>query len=264
MTNGPAPFPVPVFVINLARDHARRDHMTASLARLGLHAEFVTAVDGRQALPPAYKAAYDPARALRTYGVPMWETEIACFFSHRNLFDRMVRDEIEAALVLEDDIHMDPSLPGVVRDLMASPFQDWLVVRLDSKRTQLHQPPNDRCRGTQVAALPGGGTLHRLGTHVLGTGAYLIRREGARRMLAYSQRIFMPIDHTMDRFWENGIQPYVVRPFPVLQTHDFGSSTGVSKPDRRVGQPAGVRMRRRAQRAWDGVRKRIFLMQRGG
>ena len=84
MTNDPAPFPVPIFVINLARDHARRDHMTASLARLDLHAEFVTAVDGRQALPPAYKAAYDPARALRTYGVPMWDTEIACFFSHRN------------------------------------------------------------------------------------------------------------------------------------------------------------------------------------
>ena len=194
----------------------------------------------------------------------MWDTEIACFFSHRNLHARMVAGGIEAALILEDDVHMEPSLPQVVRDLLAHPFQDWLVVRFDSKRTQLHVPPSARFRGTEVAALPGGGALFRLGTHVLGTGAYLIKREGAARMLAYSRRIFMPIDHTMDRFWANGIQPYVVRPFPVLQKHDFGSSTGASKPERRGGQPLGRLLARRAQRLLDGLHKRAFLLVRGG
>jgi glycosyl transferase family 25 len=255
-------FPIPVFVINLERDTERRRHMAATLAGLGMAAEFVTAVNGR-ALPPAYKAAYDRARALRVYGVEMWDTEIACFLSHRGLFERMVAGGVEVALVLEDDVHLEPALPGVVQDLLASPFQDWLVVRLDSKRTQLHDPPSAAFAGRRVAALPGGGALYRLRTHVLGTGGYLIRREGAARMLAYGERIFMPIDHTMDRFWENGIQPYVVRPFPVLQKHEFGSSTGLSKPDRRLGQPLGMRARRRAQRTLDGVRKRVFLLRRG-
>ena len=84
------------------------------------------------------------------------------------------------------------------------------------------------------------------------------------RLLEYGRRIFMPIDHTIDRFWENGVAPYVIRPFPVLQKHDFGSSTGLSKPDRRLGQPVKVQLRRRLQRSIDGVRKRAHLMMQRG
>lgn len=253
---------LPVFVINLERDRERREHMTGTLGALGLRAEFVTAVNGRQ-LPAEYRAAYHPAKALRVYGVPMWDTEIACYSSHFNIFRRMVAEGMAAALVLEDDVHIEPALPRVVADLLDGP-QDWLVVRLDSKRSQLHEPRSAKLRGTAVAELAGGGTLFRLRTHVLGTGGYLIRLEGAKRMLAYGRRIFMPIDHTMDRFWENGIQPYVVRPFPVLQKQAFGSSTGLSTPDRRLGHPLGVRVRRRLVRGLDGVRKRAFLLMRGG
>jgi glycosyl transferase family 25 len=77
-------------------------------------------------------------------------------------------------------------------------------------------------------------------------------------MLAYGRRIFMPIDQTMDRYWENGILPYVVRPFQVHQAEDFGSSTGARALDRRRAQPLPVRVRRRLQRLSDSVRKRAF------
>ncbi len=263
MTEGQDPMPaLPTFVINLERDTERRRHMTELLQRLGLPAEFVPAVDGRRLTPSERDAAYDRARALRIYGVEMMDTEIACCLSHHHVYRRMIRDGIETALVLEDDVRVEAAFPQVLQDVLGSGFDDWLVVRLDTKRSQLLEPPSAKFHGTAVAALSGGRTLFRLRTHVLGTGAYLIRREGAERMLAYAGRVFMPIDQTMDRFWENGILPYVVRPFPVLQSEDFGSSTGVRPPDRRGAQPAGVRVLRRVQRGVDSVRKRVFNLVR--
>ncbi len=253
---------LPVFVINLERDSERRRHMAGLLERLGLAAEFVPAVDGRRLTPSERAAAYDRARALRIYGVEMMDTEIACCLSHHHVYRRMIRDGIETALILEDDVRVDAAFPQVLQDVLGSGFQDWLVVRLDTKRSQVQEPPSAKFRGASVAALSGGRALYRLRTHVLGTGAYLIRREGAARMLRYGGRVFMPIDQTMDRFWENGILPYVVRPFPVLQGEDFGSSTGVRPPDRRGAQPVGVRVLRRVQRAVDSVRKRMFNLVR--
>ncbi len=79
-------------------------------------------------------------------------------------------------------------------------------------------------------------------------------------MIAYGKRIFMPIDHTMDRFWENGIVPYVVRPFPVSQGDDFGTHSLGRSMDRREGQSWGTRSRRRLQRLRDGVAKRAFVL----
>ncbi len=221
------------FVVNMARDVERRQYMTARLRELGMEAEFITAVNGRQLAAADRAAVYDRRRSLRVYGVEMLDSEIGCFLSHRRLYERMVAENIEVALILEDDVRIDPGFPAIVRELLASPSQDWLVIRFDSKRNRVVAPSKRKFRGTQVATLPGGAALYRLETHVLGVGAYLIRREGAARMLEYGARIFMPIDQTMDRFWENGIVPYVVRPFPVQQAEDFGSHSELHRTSRR-------------------------------
>lgn len=252
---------LPVFVINMERDTERRRHMTELLAGLGMQAEFVPAVDGRL-LSPAERNAHDPARARRIYGVDMLDSEIGCFLSHYRLYRRMQSENIETALILEDDIAVDPSLPAIVQQILDHDFQDWLVVRLDSKRREVIEPKKPKDTGTLVATLPGGRKMFCLRTQVLGTGAYLIRRQGAERMLSYGKRIFMPIDQTMDRYWENGILPYVVRPFPADQGDAFGSHTPDRGPARRAAQPATIRLRRRLQRWEDSVRKRLFNLAR--
>lgn len=252
----------PTFVINLERDRERRDHMIDVLRPLGLAAEFVRAVDGRT-LSAADRAAYDPDRALRVYGFPMTDGEFGCYLSHYRLYERIVRDGIDVALILEDDVEISPDLPRIVADLLARPPGDWLVVRLESLRGSVRQPAGGKFTGIRVAELSGGAGLYRLGTHVLGAGAYLIRREGAIRLLDYGRRIFMPIDHTMDRFWENGIVPYVVRPLPVRQKANFPSRIGARGAMGRRGQPFKVQVRRRLQRISDSIRKRLFNLAAG-
>ncbi|MGH7042698.1 MAG: glycosyltransferase family 25 protein [Acetobacteraceae bacterium] len=252
-----APAPPPVFVINLARDTARRTHMAGLLARVGLSAEFVAAVDGRS-LSKTDRARYDPVRALRVYGKPMLDAEIACYLSHDLLWQRLLDQTLTAALILEDDIDIDPSLPGLIADLLVCP--DWLVVRLHSMRGRVLDPHHPAFLGRRVAGLRDGAGLFRLRTHTLGAAAYLIRAEGARRLRTYGQRIVLPVDQTMDRFWENGIAPYVVRPFPVRQRAEFASSIGARTPDRLGARPLDLVLCQRLQRAGDGVRKRLYLL----
>ena len=257
MTAAPATPGLPIFVINMQRDTERRRHMTDRLGELGLVGEFVTAVDGAQ-LAAAERAAYDRARALRVYGVEMKDSEIGCYLSHTRIYERMIRENIETALILEDDVEIGEQLPALVEELLACSYTQWLVIRLDTKRGEVTNPPSPKFRGRQVAALGSGAALFQLRTQVLGVGGYLIRLEGAARMLAYGRRIFMPIDQTMDRYWENGILPYVVRPFAVNQADRFGSHSPDRSLARRRAQPLAIRARRRIQRLVDSVRKRVF------
>ncbi|MSQ69148.1 MAG: glycosyltransferase family 25 protein [Gammaproteobacteria bacterium] len=251
---------LPIFVINLTHDEARRAHMQVLLQRLGLRAELVPGVDGRR-LSAADRAAYDPARALRVYGVAMMDTEIACYLSHYRLWERMVREQLEVALILEDDLEISANFPQLIAELLADPSPPWLVVRLESQRNRVLDPKTLKDRGRPIKTLMAG-TLVELNIHVLGSGAYLMRQTGARRLLDYGRRIFMPLDHTMDRFWENGIVPYVVRPLPVRQRAALGTSIGARPAGRHKGYPLAVRIARRWQRWVDGVRKRIFVLLR--
>lgn len=248
---------IPVFVINLERDVERRAAMERALNGRGITAEFVAAVDGK-ALGEAASDRYDRARCIRIYGVDMLPSEVGCYLSHFSLFERMVADNIPRALILEDDVTFAEDFADVVRGLLAMREVDWRVIRLTTLRPKVEHPVKPKFTGRQLASPLPGYDLYRLKTHVLGAGAYLITLEGARTMIGYGGKFFMPIDHTMDRFWENGIAPLVVRPFPAHQREDIASSIGARDPRRRDAMPLPAQLARRAQRLRDSFAKRLY------
>ena len=256
------PQPLKVFVISLERAGQRRAHMRRLLDQLGLQAEFIAAVDGR-ALTAADRARYDARRARLHYRAEMSDAEIACYLSHYRCYERIADDGLPMALILEDDIAVSPNFLSVVRALAAQSDPEWTVVRLQSQRTKVLKPRAAKDRGQSVCAVPGG-TLFQLGTHVLGGCAYLMRRPAAESMVAYARRIVRPIDQTLDRYWENGIAPYVVRPFPVWQHPDFASEIGSrGKSAHPIERPLDA-VRGRVLRMWDGVNKRAYAALRAG
>lgn len=246
------------FVINLARDSVRRNHMREQLEKRGLSAEFIPAVDGR-VLSAEDRSLYSREKALRIYGVEMMDTEIACALSHYRLYEKIVRDGIDVALIMEDDIELSPQFSPIVRTLAEDPNPEWLVVRLESMRPRVRAAEGRKFEGQKIKTFSDG-ELYQLQTHVLGLGAYMIRKEGAKRMLDYARPIFMASDQMMDRYWENGIIPYVIRPFPAYQRMDFENRTGARPSNRHRKQPAHIRWVRRGQRILDGIRKRLFWL----
>ncbi len=234
--------------------------MQGVLKSRGLTAQFIEAVDG-YALSDAERASYDRDKALNVYGAEMNAAEIGCHLSHLKCYQAMLDQGHDTALVLEDDIECDADFADLLDSILAAPRRDWLVLRLQSTKGEIINGDRPATRGDRVQMFRGR-TLSRVRAGVLGGCAYLIRREGARRMLRYASRPFMPIDQTMDRYWENGIEPYVLRPFPVRQSSRISSEIST----RKVKPPMSRRQTalRRARRAADGVKKRAYALTRLG
>lgn len=248
---------IPVFVINLERDQDRRSYMQGELDKLGIEAEFVPAVDGSRLHQSVYQR-YDQHKCLRVYGVDMLPAEVGCYLSHYKLYERILDEDIETALILEDDLIFDRAFPQIINNFLKLQDIDWQILRLTTLRPKVANPLRPKFIGRRLANIVPGHNLYRLKTHVLGAGAYLINQRGARTMVDYGRNFFMPIDHTMDRFWENGILPLVIRPFPAGQRQDLSSSIGMRDPRRRDRLPLQLRIERRLQRLKDSVHKRIF------
>ena len=252
---------VPIYVINLARDQARRDFMEGSLFSLGLEAEFVPGVDG-QLLTAAELALYDRDRCRIVYGSDMKPGEIGCYLGHYRLYQRLLEEGVKLALILEDDVHIDPVLPSIIAEVERMPLEGWSIIHLRSGRGNVYSGEGLAFRGTVLAKFATGHTVQLLRTHILSGGAYFINQDGLRRMVEFGRKIFMPIDHTMDRYWENGILPIVVRPLPVGHNNQFPSSIGSHGKDGQAPFSWLERTRHRWRRSYDSLPKRWFWVWR--
>lgn len=246
--------PVPVYVLNLPRDADRRALAEAELLRVGLDAAFVPGVDGA-ALGPEDMARYDGRRCRAIYGLDMLPSELGCYLGHERVIRRILDDGHDVALVLEDDIRLDDDLPAILADLVAGP-RPWMVVRLSGMRPR--KTERAVARRQPVRAIGRRHALYQLDVSVPGAQGYVVTAEGARRILDYSARIGLPWDHALDRFWEHGIEPWVVYPFPVHHREDVASVIGVRDPRRRYQQGGLALWRRRANRWRDSVMRRWY------
>lgn len=232
--------------------------MKGLISKVGFTANIVSAVDGKT-LTTEQRTRYSSERARRVYGCDMTDSEIACYLSHLSIYSRMVEQRIDTALILEDDISCVADLKPVVDEVLKLPSGSWQVIRLQSTKKSVSHPETEEGAGEAVAKA-GVREIFRLRTSVLGGCAYLIRLGAAAAMLSRSEHIDMPIDQTLDRYWENGIIPYVLRPMPVWHEDLFDSEIGVRGRAKEANPSAGVLLRRRAQRLVDSLNKRIFWL----
>jgi glycosyl transferase family 25 len=167
---------IKVYVINLARSADRRAWMKAELARVGVEGVFVAAVDGRR------------GRFRRHGGCGrLSSAETALTLSHRKVWRRFAASGDAHAVVLEDDVHLG-------RDFAAMLARDWRSPRFDVVKLEtLFDRVWLARRGEPVGAR----ALHRLGAEHLGSAAYIVSREGARKLLARTRTLEEPIDHSL-------------------------------------------------------------------
>lgn len=117
-----------VFVISLKRATDRRADMTAQLQKLGLTFEFFDAYDGRDLSD--IDPLYDAAVARERNGEPLSKGQRGCAMSHRALYERIVHEDIDHALILEDDVVLSPRIVSLLSDetFLSSASWDWLQI----------------------------------------------------------------------------------------------------------------------------------------
>ncbi|CAN5655069.1 glycosyltransferase family 25 protein [soil metagenome] len=225
--------------------------MERQLAGADVPYEFVEGVDGRD---ERINEECDDALALRERGVVLNRGEKGCALSHRSIYERMLRERIPCALVLEDDAVLAPSFLGVVQALTQHPpgGWDWLqfgypapgvgfmkaravsVLRAGRRtalRKLIHIPgfcaaQLAECfrawRARTNPATAGIKVPHRALPHA---SAYLITLRGVEKIMPSLRPIRLPADVVPARGVAEGLVYRIYVPCLVSQSHEFASNT---------------------------------------
>lgn len=156
-------------------------------------------VDGMIASDPRVDTLFDPLRARLFSKYRMTRGEIATYGTHRLGWKTLLAGNHAHALILEDDFHvLDPAR---VRHVLA--HADDL---LDDGRhlLKLFDFPRERRNHFHIRRSVVGIEMAKWRRARAGMVAYLISREGARRLLA-RDRIFRAVDEDIKYFWELGL-----------------------------------------------------------
>jgi GR25 family glycosyltransferase involved in LPS biosynthesis len=173
---------LPIFVISLARATERRTRISNHLRAIGAQFEIVEAVDGR-ALPASDIAAVMGA------GVDFHPGVVGCYLSHTNVYRTILGRNLPAALILEDDVVLAPSVPKVtLSDLPIHSFDYFYLDCGHPQKTVIYYNNKDRIH------ISGLGVGYRLNSGPNLMHGYIITNASARRRLESAFPIVAPID----------------------------------------------------------------------
>ena len=181
-------------------------------ARCNIECHFINAVYGKALGRDEIDRVYDKGKARQLWERDLASGEIGCALSHRIVYETMVNNRIENAIVLEDDVIFDESLHQLADALENFPV-DWQLVLLSYYRmTPFKKKYSLSLRGR--VKVGNRLKLVRFVETMHSTAGYLINRSGARRLLGELDKgIHSPIDHyTGDEQFINlyGVLPRLV------------------------------------------------------
>ncbi|PVA09778.1 glycosyl transferase family 25 [Pelagivirga sediminicola] len=198
---------VGAFVLHLARAEARRKNAEALLETCGLDGEIWPAVDGASLSAAELDAVYRPRLFRPWYPFKLRPGEIGCFLSHRQIWAEIVRRDLDAALILEDDVALEWPLFAPARDLALRHIGSlgYIKMRPHAPKGRL-QPIDQRCGANIVKAENPG----------LGATAQLVSRSGAAQLLKHCATFDRPVDTFVQSHWFTGLPPSTVYPSGVV------------------------------------------------
>ena len=207
-----------IFVINLEKDLARRESISAQLEALGLTYEMVPAVYGAGLSVEDRSKLYDDRKAKLHRSRSLTPAEIGCALSHLRVYRTMIEHGIDHALILEDDVTlpsglklflddcskcMDPTAPSV-----------WLLAPAEGDKTST----NPVAIGASHHLLP-----YRSGFYA---SSYLVTLPAAQALLA-ELRPVSDVADCWQRLRRYKVVDLFVVSLPLIEQNqeDFGSST---------------------------------------
>lgn len=227
---------VSAFIIHLKRAERRGQHVRALMQRLPVAAQIIDAIDAQQLVESEIAAVYSrTSRHFPPYPFLLRTTEIACFLSHRKAWQAIVDGNLDAGLVIEDDVDIDPGFAAQLKLAMET-VQPGDYIRFP--RWTRGEKGGDVARqdGNAIMqpALPG-----------LGMQMQLIGRDAAIALLAATTRFDRPVDTTLQMRWLHPVRMLSARPITIREI-DFnlggtvvqGKKTLSDKLKREVLRPA--------------------------
>ena len=205
---------IPVRVLNLPRDSARRAWMHEQLTALQIPHSFVSGIDGHAIPDDTALPAMDLFRAA--YGREMTRGELGCACAHLELIRQIAAGDDPLVCAMEDDIELTYAARAFLHELVLSRIPPFDVLRLFSNNHR------QRHAAWHQATILGRAVVAPFRT---GWGMYaqVYTREGARKLV--DRPIVAPIDGMV--YYDcppPGLRILEIRP-SLVHMRDMGSST---------------------------------------
>lgn len=243
-----------IFIISLVAAKQRRKFQQAQMKRLNLAFEFLDATRVEDIDQDFYeKYAMDWQRPLR-------KTEVACYLSHRNAWQRISQNQ-EPALILEDDALLSKCVPKILSRLLQANGRDLVNLENRSRKKFVAKVGVDTACNSKVL---------RLYQDRTGAAGYVLYPAGADKLLLADKRKGIALaDAQITACYS--LKAYQIEPSPVVQLDQcehyglnvFAAETGadrstISTSDYQKGG-LSFRVKRLAHQLTLGLRSMLFL-----
>jgi glycosyl transferase family 25 len=202
-------------VITLEDAHERRATISSRLESLGIPYTFVPGVDGRK-IDVASHPRYTGWKRRTFFGRDLSGGELGCILAHRAVYEHIANTELAWSLVLEDDAILSDELTDVL-DALLDVADEWDIIRFLGREKNYRASRRIKPLGNS------GNMLARTRGTPGGAYGYLVNLHAARRLLAMTERNWLPIDTLHGFSWVTGLETLSVVPSPVLPNDDIPS-----------------------------------------
>ncbi|WP_299796907.1 glycosyltransferase family 25 protein [uncultured Shewanella sp.] len=193
-----------VFIINLDTSTERWQQVSTQCDRLGIAYERVSAVRGSELIPEERAKVYDLPTNLKKYDKRLNDGEIGCYLSHVHCWNKIIDQELDFALILEDDVQLEEQIRDCISLFEKMDTCDWDYIKLfSSKRLKLNMETMELGKGMQ---------LHRVSKLSAGTCSQFVSASGARKLLKHAFPIARPVDADIQHWYERDLRCFVVTP----------------------------------------------------
>jgi len=220
-------------IIHLKRATDRRPQVDRLKKQCPLPAEVIDAVDGEILDAETVRSTYHRSIHEPHYPFELRTAETACFLSHRKCWQTILDQNLDAALILEDDVELDDPVFRDALKLASQHFTCDDFVRFPAKRREV------------AAATRAATASHELIVpRVAGVGmvGQLVGKGAARTLLETTQIFDRPVDSFLQMAWITGVWPTSVYP------------SGISEKSAQLG---GSRISK--QKSWSETLRREIL-----
>lgn len=169
------------------------------LNELALEYQRVPAVDGRKwSREKIASFVSDECGAFPNGG------EIGCFLSHQQCWEIAASSNHDYTLILEDDIIPSSDASLILKNLNIAAIQsDVIYLEMEPGRTWIGNP---------IVPLGNGYDIGRLKSDESGSAAYIVSRNGARKLIASSVKYSEPVDLLLFSNLRHSMNILTVRP----------------------------------------------------
>lgn len=200
----------PIFIISL-KNSPRREVIAQRLSALGLQFEFFDAVYGKT-LPKEELAKVDYEFYPKNYNAQKTLTlgEIGCAMSHIKLYEHLVKNNIEQAIILEDDAIVSLYFADIFNDALRKISPNFDILFLDHGKAKIYPFPKNLVERYRLAKYIRPSKYSK--RTIIRTTGYLLTLNGAKKLLKQAYPVRMPADFLTGLLQLNQLNAYGIEP----------------------------------------------------